>query len=264
MLSNNNVDALNRQTMRDSVKHYSLNAELTKSEAAALSTVTNVKDKPILDLGVGAGRTVNALREISEDYVGIDYVADMVGECRRKYPGVRFEQGDARNLTKFHDNSFHMVMFSKNGISMVNHEGRIEILKEVFRVLAPGGAFLFSTYNRDFEGHMKFFRFPKFHYSYNPLKFGVRALKYGFNVFLALGNRLRFKRLEIHTEEYSLVNDRCHNYATMLYYITHPHQLQQLIAAGFESDVLAFDALGAPLLDSTTFDSIFYVARKPL
>jgi ubiquinone/menaquinone biosynthesis C-methylase UbiE len=264
MLGYNNVDALNKQTMRDSVKHYSLNTDLTKSEAAALSTVTNAKDKPILDLGVGAGRTVNALRKISEDYVGIDYVADMVDECRRKYPGVRFEQGDARKLTKFQDNTFHIVMFSKNGISMVSHEGRIEILKEVFRVLAPGGAFLFSTYNLDFEGRMKFFRFPKFHFSPNPLKFGSRALKYGFNLLLSLRNRLRFRRLEIHTEEYSLVNDRCHNYATMLYYITHPHQQKQLIAAGFDRDVLAFDALGAPLLDSTAFDSIFYVARKPL
>ncbi|MEJ2393842.1 MAG: class I SAM-dependent methyltransferase [Candidatus Thiodiazotropha sp.] len=264
MVGDNNIDALNKQTMCDSVKQYSLNAELTKPEAAALSTVTNAKDKPILDLGVGAGRTVSALRKISENYVGIDYVADMVDECRRKYPGVRFEQGDARKLTKFHDNTFHMVMFSMNGISMVNHEGRIEILKEVFRVLAPGGTFLFSTYNRDFDGHMKFFRFPKFHYSSNPLKFGVRALKYGFNMLLALGNRLRFRRLEIHTEEYSLVNDRCHNYATMLYYITHPHQQQQLIAAGFDRDVLAFDALGSQLLDSTAFDSIFYVARKPL
>jgi ubiquinone/menaquinone biosynthesis C-methylase UbiE len=257
------IDALNKQTMRTSVQNYSANKALTKSEAAGLSAVTNIKGKAILDLGVGAGRTVNALREISEDYVGVDYVEDMVNACRRKYPGVRFEQGDARKLTNFKDDTFHLIMFSLNGISMVDHQGRLEILEEVFRVLAPGGAFLFSTYNRDFAAHKRLFRLARFHASPNPLKFGIRVLRYGFNFLLALRNRIHFRKLELHTEDYAIINDRCHNYGTMLYYITHPQQITQLMSVGFGQDVLAFDAMGAPFLAGAPCDSIFYVARKP-
>lgn len=74
----------------------------------------------------------------------MDYVCEMVTECQRKFPDVRFEHGDARDLSRYEDGSFYLVMFSLNGISMVDHQGRMKILKEVYRILAPGGSFLFQ------------------------------------------------------------------------------------------------------------------------
>jgi len=256
------IDKLNKQTMRDVVAAYAGNNRLSPPEEAALASLGDLAHKKILDIGIGGGRTVQALCDISRDYIGIDYVVEMVDECKRKFPDVRLEQGDARKLD-FADNSFHVVMFSMNGISMVDHDGRIEILNEVFRVLSPGGAFLFSTYNSDFAEHKKFFRFAKFNLSWNPLKSGIRGLRYCYSLLIALRNRLRFRKMEVHTSEYSIVNDRCHNYATMLYYITHANQIKQLVSVGYDSEVVTFDALGNLITGSTLFDSIFYVTRKP-
>ncbi|NOX80283.1 MAG: class I SAM-dependent methyltransferase [Deltaproteobacteria bacterium] len=257
------IDHINKKTMRGSVAEYARQNTLTKSEEAALNYVSDAADNPILDIGIGGGRTVAALRRVSKDYVGIDYVNEMVMECRKKFPGVRFEQRDARKLTSFENNSFHTIMFSMNGISMVDHEGRMEILQEVYRLLSPGGVFLFSTYNQDSADYRKLFRFPEFMFSKNLLKSGVRSLRYACNLLIAVYNRSRFRRLETYTDEYFIVNDKCHNYATMLYYITQANQYKQLTSVGFDRDIIAFDSSGNLIKNGTPDDSIFYIARKP-
>ena len=256
------VDTLNKRSMQNAVSHYSDNCMLTMPEIAALGLLPNVAGMPILDIGVGAGRTVKALCDLSDGYVGVDYVSEMVEACRRRFPGKPFEQCDARKMA-FPDNTFQVAFFSMNGISMVDHEGRLAILNEVFRVLKPGGHFLFSTYNQDFSGHKTFFRFDDFHFSWNPARLCVRGLRYGYNLMVALRNRLRFRRLEVHNDEFSIVNDRCHNYSTMLYYITRPNQCKQLASVGFGENVITFDAKGQAFTGETPFDSIFYVAQKP-
>ncbi len=263
-MPNEHIDRINKKAMRGSVADYARLEALTKSEKAALNYVSETVDNPILDIGVGGGRTVKALCQISKDYVGIDYVDEMIVACRKKFPGVRFMQGDARDLTSFENNSFHTIMFSMNGISMVDHEGRIKILQEVYRLLSPGGAFLFSTYNQDNVDHNKLFRFPKFVFSTNPLKLGTRGLRYACNLLIVMYNRSRFRKLEVYTDEYSIVNDECHNYATMLYYITQTNQYKQLTSVGFDRDIVAFDASGHLIKDGTPNDSIFYVARKSI
>lgn len=259
------IDLINKRTMRSAVGIYARSDGLTQRERAALAYVRSsglIGDLRILDIGVGGGRTVEGLLDISEDYIGIDYVEEMVDKCRRKFPGVRFEQGDARDLSRFADNSFSLVIFSMNGISMVNHDGRIKILREVFRVLAPGGYFLFSTYNQDNPECRKLLRVPRFVPSMNPLKMGVRCWKHPVGLISMVLNRCRFKALEHHSQKYSIINDRCHNYATMLYYITQARQRSQLVDAGFDEEVLAFDYSGNLLEDDTLEDSIFYVAQK--
>ena len=260
---NEKIDRINQKTMCNSVGHYAWKDALTRAEAAALEHVEGAEGKPILDLGVGAGRTVAPLRQISENYTGMDYVCEMVTECQRKFPDVRFEHGDARDLSRYEDGSFYLVMFSLNGISMVDHQGRMKILKEVYRILAPGGSFLFSTYNQHNGEYQKLLHFPDLDFSWNPLKMFVRSARFGSDLTASVVNRYRFKKHEKHTPEYSIVNDRCHNYATMLYYITHSNQLEQLESVGFDREsVLAFDLSGKKIENGTKDDSIFYLARK--
>jgi len=259
METSNLIEHINTKSMRGAVKHYSWTNNLYPPEAAALKCVPNAEGQPILDLGVGAGRTSSSLLEISQDYIGIDYVKEMVDNCRKKFPNVRFEQADARDMSQFADNSFYMIFFSLNGISMVDHEGRLKILSEVRRLLKPGGYFLFSTYNQDNKDYQKLLHLPRFQMAKNPIKFAVRGSRFIKELGTSVINRARYKKLEVHLPDYSMVNDKCHNYATMLYYITQDNMKKQLRDSGFSGEIKTFDLSGKQINGSTLDDSIFYV-----
>ncbi|WP_374674844.1 class I SAM-dependent methyltransferase [Ideonella sp.] len=106
-----------------------------------------MRDRRILDLGVGPGRTVPLLRSISERYVGLDYVVPMVSAARERHPQADIRLGDARDLKGVADGSQALVVFSFHGIDSVDHDDRRRVLDEAFRVLEPGGVFWFSTLN---------------------------------------------------------------------------------------------------------------------
>ncbi|MBI1422095.1 MAG: methyltransferase domain-containing protein [Gammaproteobacteria bacterium] len=262
MKNTNMIDDINQSTMAKDVEFYSSCMGLTKAEYSALQMAQDVVDKPILDIGVGAGRTTEALIEISEQYLGIDYSREMVSACRTKYPGVRFEYADARNLSHFSDNMFYLVVFSMNGLCMVNHEGRLQILREIFRVLQPGGVFLFSAYNKKNSRHRKLFQFPEFNFTFHPLKFIARMIRYTNATLIRGWNRYKHIRHEHHTDSYSIINDVCHNYSTFLYYTTKDQQLSQLHCVGFDKEIVALDLAGDVIQHDTDHDSITYLVRK--
>lgn len=55
-----------------------------QGEAAAVVAVTEqIRGKRLLDIGVGAGRTVPIMRSISNDYRAVDFLAPMVDICQR-------------------------------------------------------------------------------------------------------------------------------------------------------------------------------------
>jgi len=257
------VDSLNQRTMSSVVDEYSAIAteSLGIAETNALaSIVSKVRNKRILDIGVGAGRTVPGLREISADYVGVDYVQEMVDHCRSKFPGVRFEKADARSMPQFADRSFDLIVFACNGISMVDHEGRLAILKEVRRLLAPGGFFVFSTCNRNSPEHRELFTLPKLPRTSDPVRFVVRALRFLAQTAYRLLNRLRYKKHEVSADEYAIVNDVAHHYRTMLYFITLAAQRQQLKAMGFDYDAPAYDLRGNLVVDDSADGTLTLVA----
>ena len=69
-----------------------------------------IKDSKILDLGIGGGRTTGHLLQISNDYTGVDYIAEFAKETGEKYPDARILCGDARNLKDFDDETFDFVL----------------------------------------------------------------------------------------------------------------------------------------------------------
>ncbi len=143
-------DSVNKPSYESFMDDYAVEGWCDPGElGAVLSVADRVRDREILDIGVGGGRTTSLLRLLSRDYVGIDYTPDLVDLCRARHPGVDIRHGDARALTDFAAGSRDLVMFSHNGIDSVGHEDRQLILAEVARVLRPGGIFLFSTMNKD-------------------------------------------------------------------------------------------------------------------
>jgi SAM-dependent methyltransferase len=112
------------------------------------ASAARTRGRPVLDLGVGAGRTTGFLRLLTDEYVGIDRSAEMVAACRAAYPGADVRVGDARDLTAFPDASFALVVFSYNGIDNLDREGRLQVLDEVLRVLELGGLFVYCTLSK--------------------------------------------------------------------------------------------------------------------
>src|SRR5690606_33505099 len=96
-----------------------------------------------------------------------------------------------------------------------------------------------------------------------PLRAAVRLSRFAAQTLLRLRNRRRFRPHEVHADDYSVINDVCHHYGTMLYYVTLEKQRWQLQDAGFEPDAEAFDLDGQPVRDDTAHDSIALIARKP-
>jgi SAM-dependent methyltransferase len=261
----NAIDAINLRTMRSAsvVSHYGRPDTLLPHERASLDAVIDeVRGGSVLDIGVGAGRTVKALTEVSPDYLGIDYSPEMVAACRARYPEVRFEHADARRLAGIADESVTLAVFSCNGISMVGHEDRLSIMREVHRVLKPGGVFLFTTYNRNSPEATAGFRFPEVQLSLNPARSLVRLGRFAKDTAVSLYQRRKHVGHEIHTSRFAVLNDACHNHGVMLYYITLAQQRRQLAEAGFQAEAVAFDSTGRLIEDDTTLDSMALVARK--
>jgi SAM-dependent methyltransferase len=113
-----------------------------------LSLADEVRGEPILDLGVGAGRTTPLMRLLTDDYVGVDLSPEMVSAARSSYPGIDVREGDARDLSFIGSSTVKFVFFSFNGIDYVDHEGRCGIIAEIARVLRPDGIFAYSTLAR--------------------------------------------------------------------------------------------------------------------
>jgi len=102
----------------------------------------------ILDVGVGGGRTTAYLSSIAREYVGIDYVQQMIDVCRRRFPGLVFITADASDLSGFEDASFDAINFSFNGIDFFeSNGGRHRFLQHAARVLTDNGLLIFSGHN---------------------------------------------------------------------------------------------------------------------
>jgi SAM-dependent methyltransferase len=238
------MDRINRKTWSDpaTVSWYRhLEGWTDPGERAAVEQVSaEARDKRILDLGVGGGRTVPLLRRISRDYTGIDYTGALVDACREKYPDARVLHGDARDLSRFDDGSFDLVVFSFNGIDAVNHEDRLTILREIRRVLCPGGSFLFSAHNRRGPTHGERHIFSVY-YTRNPFKLAVRVARAVARAPRAFLNYRRNSKLAYTGDGYSLTNAAAHAHGIVVHYTSLDAELRELEGAGFRPGPLVFD-----------------------
>jgi SAM-dependent methyltransferase len=72
----------------------------------------------------------------------------MVEACAARFPDLRIEVGDVRDLSRFADGHFDVVLFSFNGIDIVGGEAdRRRAFGEMRRVCATGGRLFFSSKN---------------------------------------------------------------------------------------------------------------------
>lgn len=251
------VDRVNKESYerKDILKHYESIDLLSDPERTLLEKLLPlIKDKKLLDIGIGAGRTTKFLLEISKDYTGIDYSLGFVELVRKKYKESDIRHCDARDLRIFSDNTFDLILFSFNGIDYVIHEDRIKVLKEIHRVLKPGGFFIFSTHNRDCKQFNKLPWDEKTPLTFSYLKSCLYSLYY-------LPRHLKMRKYQRHMAEYAIINDNAHGYSLLTYYISIEEQIKQLESLGFEY-IEAYDMEAVPVNNTSSSSWVYYLARK--
>ena len=239
---------------------YANKTQLYEPEVTLFAAIKEeVAGQPIFDIGIGTGRTTPFLLELSQDYLGCDYSEKMTRYCEQLYPGVKFATVDARDLKAYRDGQFAFVIFSFNGIDYVSPEDRLVVLREIARVLQPGGLFGFSTHNAD-KPVKGAFHLSNIEFTLHPVRLLRELVKY----FTGWGHHVQNRKREVIGADYAIRNDNAHNYKLLTYYISKPNQVRQLQSSGFE-DVRLIDRTGAwtdAAAPDTTSSWIYYLARK--
>lgn len=130
-----------------SVAEYGREIGLRPVEAQLIAEYFPAVPARVLDVGCGAGRTTGGLRELGYDVIGIDLADALLDVARYRYPEITFIKMDAARL-EVADQSFDAALFSYNGIdNLYPRAARQACLREVHRILKPGGVFVLSSHN---------------------------------------------------------------------------------------------------------------------
>jgi SAM-dependent methyltransferase len=253
-------NAINRRLYqrRELVEMYGSRADLLPVESAVLVRYRDeVLARHVLDLGCGGGRLAAHLRLFTTHYLGIDISPHMIEHCRRRFPDLRFAEGDIRWLDGIDTRSFAVVFAVANLIDAVDHDDRLRALGEVHRVLAPGGLFVFSTHNRNWAlaGTP-----PRLQRSLRPMV----QLRAGVDYVVQCYRHVVLRRFEHVASDYAVLNDPGRGYSLLHYYIGREAQRRQLAATGFTLLEVLGES-GSPIAahdDDRGYSSLMYVARR--
>ncbi|NVK63623.1 MAG: class I SAM-dependent methyltransferase [Flavobacteriales bacterium] len=149
-----------------------------------------VKDKRVLDIACGEGYGSHLLASHAKEVIGVDISAETIDFAKNKYKQahLRFEQGSTSAIP-IEDHSIDVVVSFE---TIEHHDQHEQMMKEVKRVLAPGGLLIISSpdkhnYNKTLakqnEFHVKELEFFEFkalirkHFAHS--RFFYQKLVYG-------------------------------------------------------------------------------------
>lgn len=129
----------------DETKNYSQKPLIVRKLLNYYLKDSEIKGKTILDAGSRVGDySIQLLNKGAKKVVGIDLSKECVEFAKKKYKKYRkieFYQGDIRNLSKFRDNEFDIVVCIGTIFYLPKKEMRIA-LNEFIRVTKPRGKVL--------------------------------------------------------------------------------------------------------------------------
>lgn len=186
----------------------------------------------MLDLGVGGGRTTLHFAPLVKEYIGVDYVEEMVDACRKRFTNdprrFSFAVCDVRDMAKFEADAFDFILFSYNGLDYISHQDRLKALQEIHRIGKAGGYFCFSTHN--LQNLPQLFGL-KHWLAQNPNRRMRRTVK---NVvsWLLLKHHYNkgLDRRAALRAPFAIINDGLHDFSMQTYYIKPVEQIKQLQA----------------------------------
>ncbi len=106
--------------------------------------VTKIINGDILEIGCGTGRGVGVLAPNVTHYTGVDKNEPLMTKLKAEYPNFEFIDMFLPPLKGLKDNSFDFVVTFQVIEHIVPDE---EFIKEIHRVLKPGGKLILTTVN---------------------------------------------------------------------------------------------------------------------
>jgi ubiquinone/menaquinone biosynthesis C-methylase UbiE len=99
----------------------------------------------VLEVGCGEGRGINLLTEHAKSFTAVDKIKPVLDELQKKYPTARFMAMNIPPLSGLADHAFDFIA----SFQVIEHiQNDSLFLKEIHRVLKPGGTALITTPNR--------------------------------------------------------------------------------------------------------------------
>lgn len=256
----------NRESWNDArtVSEYQVRQALTPGEMRIFGEAwPEIRGGHVLDIGVGAGRTIPYLAGAGASYSAIDYAPAMVKAARQRFPRVDIREGDACDLAVPAEH-YNFVLFSYNGIDYIHPDDRNKVLTEVFRVLRPGGLFAFSTHNKNVlpsDGITVPIQPPAF--TLNLPRYAVRAVRSVREKMLDRRNRNRLRSHALWRDDIAFVIDGAHLSSMLTSYVKPQAQLDALRTAGFGTPLLMVDDDGRVAAVDGDAPWIYFLVRKP-
>lgn len=98
----------------------------------------------VLEVGCGEGRGISILMERANSFTAVDKLEDVMHDLRTKYPSGKFLSMNIPPLHELKDNAYDSIV----SFQVIEHiEDDKLFLKEIHRVLKPGGIALITTPN---------------------------------------------------------------------------------------------------------------------
>ena len=108
--------------------------------------------RPVWDFGCGPGQTAKYLTDLGIEISGLDLSDKLLEQARTFHPEIRFQRGNILELEFEKDSIAGVVAFY--AIVHFTDEQVGTAFREVFRVLQPGGLFLFTHHIGDRTIHV--------------------------------------------------------------------------------------------------------------
>ncbi len=99
----------------------------------------------VLEVGCGEGRGVETLMEHSRTFTAVDKIAGVIDKLQQKFPSGKFISMNIPPFGSLPDNTYDSIV----SFQVIEHiQNDVLFLKEIHRVLKPGGIALLTTPNR--------------------------------------------------------------------------------------------------------------------
>ncbi len=109
-----------------------------------LKMIQPLKEKKVLDIGCGTGRTIELLKTYPMEITALDISEKMLKVVEKKFHDVKTVKADLNSLP-FPDNTFDAV----TAMFVIVHLKNLQVaFSEVYRVLKDGGVFILSNINQ--------------------------------------------------------------------------------------------------------------------